>query len=252
MESREDKRVDQEPGYTIVWYFMPEGWAKEISDHPEMLSMPYLLDGKEYEKYREQQEAALTPHAMLCGILLCWFGNEAFWGQDKSGKVHDFLGDILENLSQDYGGESLEITILDVAADVRNRHDSLMASNILKAGNSILPQSSKIRSDLIIDLWMILETDDNADRLSNCSLMTELFRGIELEALKERPQEALVYINLVCLALLGRTDKRNDFFWQCAGKEIEHPFLRARMHTLMHDIEPELDNYRIWNRGADD
>lgn len=248
MDIQQDSRAVGVPEYTILWKFMPEGWATGISSREAPGIMPYFVDGEAFSKLQAKEEVELTPYGLLCGLLLSWFETSKFWADRRPDDLHGFLEDVIEDLRRLFQAPSTEEMLLDVAAGVRDKHGSLPASRMLTASNQILPQSSKIRCDLIQDVWMVLEEMEQVDRVSAFAFITKVYQGIDFKALNGRPQEAIEYINLVCLSLQGKLNERDRFFWQHASKRVQHPVLRERMLSLIEDVHPDFDSYRIWSR----
>ena len=75
--STEQNHTAVDPGkYTIVWKFMPDDWARGISQLEAPGIMPYLVDGKAYEALQKEQGTKLTAYGLCCGILISWFETE--------------------------------------------------------------------------------------------------------------------------------------------------------------------------------
>lgn len=234
--------------YTIIWKFMPDDWAKGISRLQSPGAMPYFVDGEAYRCLQNKEKVELTPYALLCGILLSWFESEKFWMGEQKEPLQRFLSDVLEDLRQVFDIPSVEEMILSVAASVREKHGPLPASRMLTVGNNILPGSAKIRSDLINDVWAVLEGTDQVDRESAFRFIVSVYGGIDFEDLSANAIEVLDYVYMASLAFLGKTDERDTFFWQTASKRVSHPRLKERMFRLLEDCEPKFDTYRVWSR----
>lgn len=237
------------PGeYTIVWKFMPDGWARGLSQSKAPGVMPYFVDGEPYRKLQQKEGVELTSYALLCGILLCWFEDENFWIGQTRETMDGFLEALLEDLRRGFGIPSMEEMILNAAASVRDRHGPLHASRMLTAGNNILPTSARIRSDLIHDVWAILEETDEIDRESAFRFIVKVYRGIEFEDVESQMVGRLDYFYLVSLAFLGRRRERDLFFWRTASKRVNHPLLKERMFRLLKDVDLDFHSYRIRKR----
>ena len=238
-----------DPGkYTIVWKFMPDDWARGISQLEAPGIMPYLVDGKAYERLQKEQGTELTAYGLCCGILLFWFEPERFWGGEPPESVHGFLQDVLGDLKRHFGIPSMEKMILGVAASVRGRHGELLASRMLTAGTNILPASSLIRSDLIHDVWALLEATDDIDRESAFGFIVRVYEGIDFDEVDRKAIELLDYVCLVSLALCGKQHEKEAFFWRTVSKRVTHPFFKERSLRLLDDKDPDFNTYRIWNR----
>ncbi len=56
--------------YTIIWKFMPVGWAKGLSLIESPGVMPYFIDGEAYGELQTKDVVELTPYALFCGVYL--------------------------------------------------------------------------------------------------------------------------------------------------------------------------------------
>lgn len=211
--STEQNHTAVAPGkYTIIWKFMPEGWADGLSSELAPGTMPYFLDGESYERFKKKQGVRLTPYALLCGVLICWLDIGKLCGAEQPEPLHRFLEDLLEDLRKVFGVDSLETMILFAAADIREKHGSILASRILVAGNNVLPRSSKIRSDLIVDMWWILNSLEEVDRDSTLLFIARLYEGIESSAVDETILPLLDYAYFIALRFLGASTDRHPVF----------------------------------------
>lgn len=163
--------------YTIIWYFMPDGWADGVSSETAPGTMPYFIGGEAYKWFQQKERIELTPYRLLCGVLISWDEIGRYYGAEQLEPLHRFLEDLLEDLKLGFGIESLEWMFLDAAAQVRKEHGSIPALRMLTAGNNVMPDSSKIRSDLIVDTWRILESHDEVDRESAWQFMPKHIAG---------------------------------------------------------------------------
>jgi hypothetical protein len=198
--------IPLDPGeYTIVWKFMPDGWAKDVSELPAPVSMPYFVDGEAYQKVLSKQPAELTPYGLLCGVLLSWFQPNKLWFYGKNDPLQEFLGDLLEELRQGFNRPTVEDMILSVAASMRDNHGSAVASGILTAGVNVIPASKDIRSDLIADVWTVINTADQVDRDSAFRFILEAREGIDLQGMDPRQVDMLDHICREARAFLGET-----------------------------------------------
>jgi len=248
MDTEQNRTSVDRGEYTIIWKFMPDNWAMGLSRSQAPGVMPYFVDGGAYGKLQEKERVELTPYALLCGILLSWFETEKFWMGEQRESLHGFLEDVLEDLRQGFDIPSVEEMILNVAASVRDKHGSLPASRMLTAGNNILPGSAKSSSDLLQDVWGVLEETDRVDRESAFKFIVRVYQGIDFKDVNTPVGEVLDYICLVSLSFLERWEERDSFFWQTASKRVSHPLLKERMFKLLEDNHPHFHTYKIWNR----
>lgn len=239
------------PGaYTIIWKFMPNGWAEGVSPEPAPGTMPFFVDGEAYARLQRKESVPLTAYGLLCGILLSWF-EPARFGAGSEQQLRRFLHDMLRSLQDELAMESLEAMVLGAAARLREDHGPLLASRALTGGHNVLPDSSPIRADLMTDVWTCLETLDNVDRQSAFGFLVRVYRGIDFTAVDGRAVQLLDYMHLVALRLSGETEAAARFFWETGAKRIRNPYLRHQAITLVGDADPDFDDYRIWHEAGD-
>ena len=213
--------------------------------------LPYFVDGEDCAALGRKEAVELTARTLLFGILVSWFEVERFTGAEDPETLRRLLNDLLEALRRDFGCDSLETLILDAAAVVRARHGALLASRMLTAGNNLLPGSARIRGDLMVDVWRVLEATEPVDRPSAFAFLVKVYRGIDLAAVDGRVVELLDYIYLVALSFRGQRDERARFFRGGAAKRVRNAALKRKMLALLADPDPDFENYRIGSNQED-
>ncbi len=236
--------------YSILWMFVPGEWSKNISllDSPRV--MPFLLEGEAYENARGKGIVELTPIALASGILISWSEPKSSWKNEPPQRLYPFLLDVLDDLRVGLDVSSLEAMIMGVGAFVSESQGALPSSRVLTAGMGIVPESPGIRSDLIQDLWVMLELADEIDQESACELIIKAYRGIEFPTEIEPVFEMLDYICLVALSWLHRWEERNALYWQIASRRVSDPFLKKCMTGLHKDKNPDFARYRFWSNQS--
>lgn len=233
--------------YSMVLKFMDDGWADALTDLEAPIQMPYFVSGEAFERLERKQGVSLDAYMLLCGILRTWFEPDKYCMDGRPDKLRAFLMVVLEDIRRVYGAESLEQLILDAASKVRAEHGSLPASRILTAGCDIFPKNAFIHSDLIMDIWFILEHTQQVDRASAFQMIVNTFSWIDMDAIEDKLVEVLDYIYMVSLAFLGQHEECNQYFWQTASKRVERPALKTRMVDLAEGRVEDFEHYRVWD-----
>ena len=130
--------------------------------------------------------------------------------------------------------DSFEQMVLVLSAQTRNRNGRLPALKMLMTGYRLLPRSAAIRSELIMDVWAVVEASTQVDRTCAFQLINKLYDGIDFERLNEQIFDILDYINFVALSYLGAYQKRNWLFWRVIAKRVRHKELKHRMIRLLN------------------
>jgi len=233
--------------HVMILKFMDDGWADSLTDLEAPIQMPYFVGGEAFERMEQKQGVTLDSYMLICGILAAWFEPDKYCMDGSSDKLREFLLVVLEDIRRVYEADSLEQLILDVASKVRADHGSLPASRILTAGCDIFPENSFIHSDLIMDVWFILEHTKQVDRSSALETIMNAFSWLDMDALDAGLVEVLDYIYMVSLSFLGRNEECNQYFWQTASKRCQNPKLKIHMVGLSEGRVEDFDYYRIWD-----
>ena len=230
--------IDQR-NYTIIWDEPPTSGLRTTTRRRLPHLLPYLVTNAERE--RSQAETAvvldldmLTRGLLHCGLLQGRLAPQQSAGSGNSSAWRLTLRYLLEDLREHSGFESLELMVLVHAVRVREAHGHLPAMKMLMTGHHLLPRSSEIRSDLILDLWALVESVDAIDRDSAFSLIRGLYDGIRFQHLKEDVVDQLDYANFVALSHLGDHQRRNVLFWRVIAKRVRHQGLKHRMIKLLN------------------
>ena len=233
--------------HAMVLKFMDDGWADSLTDLEAPIQMPYFVGGEAFERLEQKQGITLTSYMLICGILKTWFEPDKYCMDGSPGELKEFLLVVLDDIRRVFDEDSLEQLILNIATTVRADHGALPSSRILTAGCDIFPESAFIRSDLIMDVWFILEHTKQVDRPGALATIVNAFTGVDTDTLEEDLVEVLDYIYMVSLSFLERHGECNQYFWKTASKRVEHPTLKARMVALSEGQVENFDHYRIWD-----
>jgi len=233
--------------HAMILKFMDDGWADALTDLEAPIQMPYFVGGEAFERMEQKQGVTLGPYMLICGILRTWFEPDKYCMDGSPDMLREFLLVVLEDIRRMFNADSLEQLILDVASKVRSDHGSLPASRILTAGCDIFPESAFIHSDLIMDVWFILEHTKQVDRASALQTIVNTFSWIDMDKLEGDLVEVLDYIYMVSLSFLGRHEECNQYFWQTAARRVESPVLKTHMVDLSEGRVEDFEHYRIWD-----
>ena len=220
--------------YTIVWKPIPAEWATFRISGPAPALLPHFVDGRDYDEHLAGKSIDLDETMLFLGVLHAWTeqGPARFAGDKKS--EEQYLKRMLYNLCLRSSFDSLEVMVLTLSTRAREQNGRLPALKMLMTGYRLLPRSASIRSDLIMDVWAVVEASPQVDRECAFQLINRLYEGIEFERLNEQLFDILDYINFVALSFLGDYQKRNWLFWRVIARRVRHKELKHRMIRLLN------------------
>ncbi len=206
--------------------------------------LPFFVDGEDLENLQAQQGVQLNEPMLLKGILcgLCEL--------DGDSPMADFQKDtttlyyLLNYLGTGFGQHSPEEMILNVAARIRERNGPIPAATVLREGTRLVRQSSRIRCDLILTLWEMLEMADPRNHTRDQGVLQEiprLFGAMDVQDVLEAAREMVVYITVAALAVLGRQAEAGRLMETDGSSYLRSPQLRARVEALLLAEEPRLE-----------
>ena len=217
-------------GYRLVWRLMPLHWAARFALDPGAHAppvLPHLVPADGSGGFRLEGLAA--------GILLGWAETARFGWSGSPRRLHRFLTEVLTALAAPLGHPSLEALVLAATAPVRARHGARPAARMLTAGLNLVPESTTLRVQLLLELGALLERAEASERAGIAGFFVRVHAGIEARALAPPERERLDYGYLAALTALGQLEARNRYFWRTAIRRAKDPVQRARMIGLLRD-----------------
>lgn len=193
--------------------------------------LPFFVCGQELDQIENKQSVELREEHLLKGIL---YGLHEFdhnpkpWHQEKDRETLLYLLDVLGN---GFKFDNPEKMILDVAQNVREKNGNNASRIILEVGNNLMPQSSKIKSDLVCDLWAVVsEQKDNRELLNE---IITLIHKIDLSEIHSDAKEIVCYYGLCALVFLSDNSGISDYLPEFVYPNIEMRQLKNNIKALM-------------------
>lgn len=159
------------------------------------------------------------------------------WHQKKN---RETLLDLLNYLQKGFKFKNRETMVLDIANVARKENGNTTSRIILEVGNTLMPQSSKIKSDLICTLWEVI-----CKREENNELFTEiitLIHQIDFSDIKSNSKEVICYYALCALVFLKKMDLIDKHLQQYISPNVEMKELTATINAFLdspNDFTPE-------------
>ena len=195
--------------------------------------LPFFIWGDELEAIERKEKVELREEQLLKGILYGLYEfdrNPRSWNRKKDRETLLYLLDALEN---GFKFESPEKMILDVAHSLRETNGNGASRIALEVGNELIPQSSKIKSDLILDLWDVV-----AERGEESGTFEEIIRlaaETNLNEIHTDAKEVICYYGLCSMVFLKREAGISSYL-------SEYIYPNVSMIKLKHNIKALLDN----------
>ena len=197
--------------------------------------LPFFVWGKDLEALESKKKVEFREEHLLKGILYGLYEfdhNPKPWHRKKDKETLLYLLDVLGN---GFKHESPEKMILDVAYSVREINGSSASRIVLEVGNDLMPQSSKIKSDLICDLWAVI-----VERGKENSLYEEiisLVKKIEFDQIHPDAKEIVCFYGLCALVFLGDQEGITAYLSEYVYPNISTDSLKHKIKALLENSE---------------
>lgn len=193
--------------------------------------LPFFVWGQELERLENKQSVELREEHLLKGILYGLYEfdhNPKPWHQKKDRETLLYLLDVLGN---GFKYENPEKMILDVAYNVREKNGNGASRIILEVGNNLMPQSSKIKSDLVCDLWAVISEQEESKELLN-EIIT-LIDQMDLSDIHPDAKEVVCYYGLCALVFLNDNSGISEYLPKFVYPNIKMRQLKDKIRALL-------------------
>jgi hypothetical protein len=233
----------------VAWLFTPEGWNARLGPGAPR-AVPYLPSRAKFGQSERGERIEFEACNLLSGVLYGW--SQLFEPEQCGDRAvrRRFLLRLLEDLRSEIGWPTLELLALDAAAVRRNDYGPHASVPMLMAGREICPESLRIHSELLTDLWLLLEESEDTDRVTVCQRIVESYDGIDLQALramKVSSAEQTAYIYGAALHLLGDHRVFKRYFRQSVQALVEHPTLMDRLWRIARGERLGLEELKVFD-----
>lgn len=234
--------IGENENSTTVWqYCGPNSpWAERFHVSGYEGVLPFLVPGDtdaaaNYMKTEGVQEAHL-----LKGILYGLYEFDQHpkpWHQKKDRETLLFLLDVLR---KGFKFDNQETMILTIANNVREEYGNATSRIILEVGNTLMPESSKIKSDLICNLWEVV-----CKRAESNEILIEiitLVHQIDFSEILPFAKEIVCYYGLCALILLKEENYVELYMEKNILPNVKDEQLLDAINALMespNDFTPE-------------
>lgn len=195
--------------------------------------LPFFIWGKELEILKSKKDLELREEHLLKGILFVLHKSEqSMWVGKIDRKTLLYL---LEVLRSGFGLHSNEQLVLNTAQSVREKNGPFPASKILEVGVNLIPDSSKIKSDLIMNLWASIAPYSSGAVVLEKTLT--LLEEINLEDILPDAKQMVCYYGLCSFVLLKKDTDTEPFMQKYVYPNVEHQYFKNRIMELLNTPE---------------
>ena len=140
---------------------------------------------------------------------------------------------LLDVLGNGFECEDPEKMILDVAPDLRETNGSDTSRIVLEVGAELIPTSSKIKSDLICDLWAMVS--DSEEESSLLEEIVDLVQKTTLNEVNSYAKELICYYGLCAMVFLDREDEIDSYLSEYVFPNISMGKLKTKIRDLLEN-----------------
>lgn len=195
--------------------------------------LPFLIWGDDLLALEQKMPVVLKEEQLLKGILYGLYDleNQPYFEHHSNGR--NTLLYLLNFLESGFHYDDPERLILDVAANVREKNGTDASRIILEVGKELLPKSSRIKSDLICDIWEILfESGKNNSLLEET---IKLIPQISLSEINPDSKEVICYYGLCAHVVLGKDELINPYMERYIYSNVTYPTIKNKIKRLLEN-----------------
>ena len=188
-------------------------------------SLPYFVDGTDKENFEKGLLNNFAEIHLLRGLLVGYYDNPPTIDTKYTKTL--FLR-VIEDLKRHFNFETTEQLILDIASFIRRENGDKASHIALMTGLEIIPDNSKIRFDLCVDLYNMLDRNEYKNIDQGVKLLRENIESINTDEI--RP-DFIEYIN-----------QFKDFI------DKQEPSEKTKLINFINDNNRVCPQPQIWNK----
>ena len=206
--------------------------------------LPFLISGDDLNRIETRQEVELSEQQLLFGILMAMYEVEQspdhFWVSKANNPTWLYLIDVL---GKGFRHESLEAVFLNSASYLCNRNGFEPMKRVLEVGLTLIPDSSKIKSDLLVGLWNEYENYPLGGL--DHKKITELMENLNPTGIKPEALEAVAYIGFASLLMRGLDDRIEPYLVRWVYPHVKHSVFKNKIKYLLEAEERTEEMYFV-------
>jgi hypothetical protein len=194
-------------------------------------SLPFLVSGDEVEALQRGENIEMKESHLLFGILFGLHESKKSPYLDEQPGERDTYLYLLDLLWNGFHFKTPEEMILNSAAYLRNRNGNIVSRIVLEVGKELMPESSRIKCDLIMDLWSILAEDGDDQTL--LMEVLDLVPELKPEDLHSDAKQVAYYYGLCATVLMGKTEDIPYYVKKYLIPHVKYGSLKGKMKALL-------------------
>ncbi len=184
--------------HSIVWFPMaPSVGFLAAVGATEKTHLPLFLSGNDLDAFKRTGAVNFSPVTLLYGILYGASDDPPTLDVSLSSR---YFAKALELLAPELKMPDVEQLILTAGANARQEFGSAVSARMMGNGLGFVPQSDKIRSDFVVDLWVSAEERDESEHLVVLREIVSLLKQIDIASLAPPFRKCLSYIATVAFS----------------------------------------------------
>lgn len=178
-----------------------------------------------------------SPRNLMLSILMNYSCNAPLL---TPGVIQPYMRKVLALLVEAFGMSSLEDLILGGSTAIRSEYGQSMSRIALKTGMDLVPESSAIRSDMIIDTWCRMQNGDRQFWPELAQDVIEAFPDVVLDDEFLVAWQLCVMAYIVALAIRERWDEAEATYvkYKDALEDAED---QSRMEWMLKHRKIDMD-----------
>lgn len=170
----------------------------EPPEHQESIYLPFM----QHEREEGQGiRCEVSERSLLLAIMMQYPCDAP---GIAPGIVQPYMRLLFPMLADGFQIGGLENLFLQVGATIRSEYGQIFSRIALRTGMLLVPDSSAIRSDFMLDTWCRLQNGDPENWHELASDAVEAFAGVVKETDSSTAWQVCIQIFIVSLAILGR------------------------------------------------
>ena len=214
--------------YAIIWQEITA--ASDIAQTFQLGrggEIPYLVYGQTLKDMKANKEIPLSEFMLLSGILANWSFPNPKIDRRKNEGLWRLL---LDKLGAGFRFTEPDKMILDVAHKMREELGAEVSCKVLMAGVELIPNNSKIKSDLVLDIFELHRLKRN---ILDLAMINKLCSQIDFNDIDPGAAQIVAYTNLCALYFVGEKNKIHNFLEEVIYDKVSHPNLKVKIKDML-------------------
>lgn len=223
--------------YSVVWVPLSSlagiaPWLPPKQDEEQWIYLPCLRNTEEEDIHFE-----VSPALLLRSIMLSYRDDAPSVSMADS---RAYMREVLDVLASGFQQPDIETMLLSEAANIRGEYGNATSRHALMTAMELLPQSSEVRSDFILDTWCRIQNGPPENWPTLAESIVEVFPMIEQERVLPGAWQACVLFVVSALMILGRHAEAETMY-KHHKSDLEDPEDIERMEWLLAEKRVNMD-----------